>query len=94
MLLTATASHFNLYILLFVWPLLYFPFFCGSCLLPIRDALKRVPDNGGDNAHDPELRMDFLNGVYDSLSSMVSYDVSSAILIYNSFIRLVLIASA
>ncbi|KAI9562370.1 hypothetical protein GHT06_013335 [Daphnia sinensis] len=43
---------------------------CFHSYASICATFKRVPDNGGDNAHDPELRMDFLNCVYDSLSSM------------------------
>ncbi|XP_046646599.1 probable E3 ubiquitin-protein ligase HECTD2 isoform X3 [Daphnia pulicaria] len=43
---------------------------CFHSYASICATFKRFPDNGGDNEHDPELRMDFLNCVYDSLSTM------------------------
>jgi hypothetical protein len=33
---------------------------------------QRVPDRGGGNEKDPEIRIDFVNCVYDSLSPMVN----------------------
>ena len=37
--------------------------------------IQRAPDSGGYSERDSDLRLDFLNCVYDSLSTMVSWRI-------------------